>query len=233
MHRIHVLTISALLLLNCQTKSVDLILQPGFSLDSADKEIIIDLSNGLNFHSPYQIEAGIFGKYDSSKAIAVKQVAVTNDTLQQEKWLYVWRREWVNSQLFRSFGDSSVARGDFITGEKCVRIVNKYVYKYGSYSKIFQFANGKGRYGDVKLILDCILSGTAIEDRMGFKKEAGENWDFVKKNVLEFKSVTCWGAYYSFEYEFPQLQHPHVGFNAKRIGDSCEIISFKWVGAGN
>ena len=223
----------ALLILSCQANTVEFVLQPGFVIEKSDKKSILQIAKEVGFDSIYQIEIGIFGKYDSSRAIVVKQVAFANDTLQKEKWLYVWRREWTNSQFFRSFGDSSIIRGDFLTGKKCVRSVNKYVFKYGDRKKMFQFANSKGSFEDVKMILDCILSGTTIEDKMGFKEEAGKDWDYIKENVLEFKSVTFWGKHYSFEYEFPQLKHPCVGFNAKRNGDSCEIISFSWVGSCN
>jgi hypothetical protein len=187
----------------------------------------------MGFGSIYEVEIGVFGKYDSSIAAVAKQVAFVNDTLQQEKWLYLWKREWTRSQLFRSFGDSSYRSQSFVTGQKSIRNVKKFIYTAGNRKKVFQFTTSNGSYVDVKIILDCIQSGSAIEGRMGFKKEAGENWDFVKKNVLDFKSVMYWGKYYAFEYEFPQLQYPHVGFNAKRNGDSCEIISFNWIGSGN
>lgn len=220
------------LLTSCHSASVVWSFHDGCSLSNSEKSSVINLSKRIGFDSVYSVEVGVFNKYDSSVAVVAKQVDSRNDTLRQEKWLYIWKKEWMDSQLFRSFGDSTIGIGGFVSGETAVRVVDKYIYSYGSEKKMFRFATSRGKYSDVKVILDCIKNGVAIEQERKFREETEVPWAIIKNNLLDFTEITCWGSHYSFNYSFSNSSNSELVLEARRIEDNCEIIYAGPRGAG-
>lgn len=230
----NVIMFLCIITVNCISNTVVWQFQNEDSFSLVEKESLLKLIKKVpDFDKPYEITVGIIDKYGLNKAAIAKQIVRVNDTLLLEKWLYLWKREWTDSGVFRRFGDSTIQNRTFVTGPKCITKVEKYIYKHDRREKIFQFTASKGSYNDVKQILDCVLNETAILDSMIFKEETKETWKMVKENVLEFKSVMKWVKDYDFHYDIPKFKPSELQLIARLVGNTCLIYYAGPRGAGD
>jgi len=224
------LIIPMIFMLNCLADNVKLVLAPGFVITKQEMKCISELSIKLGFDSAYEIEASIFWKYDSSKAIAVKQVVLENDTIRKEKWLYLWRQDWTNSQLYRMICDSSHVCPPFVTGYKAIRTVNKYIYRHFDREKVFRLLE-PASYNDVRAILDCVLNDRVVIDstnwdnsyRRAWRERFKEKWEFFKINMLDFVSVMKLFEGYMFCFTIPEKNGWEFVVDVKRTPTGCEL----------
>lgn len=218
-------------LFSCRAGSVELSIAPGFGISKKEMKCIAELSGELGFDSAFEIQAGIFGKYDSSKAIAVKQIVEKNDTIRQEKWLYIWRREWTNSLFYSLIGDSSKICAPFVTGEKAIRHFKWHIYRHSGREKTFKL-HGDAIYSDVRAILDCVINGGVAVDSAGWertylvewRKRFEEKWNIYKRKILNFKSINHRNKCYTFCFDMTEKEHWEFVMSFERTENSCKLV---------
>jgi hypothetical protein len=212
---------------------INWIILKGFNLDTTERNKVIKLSNELGILNIYEIKAGQISHFYDDKGIIVKGIEFTGDTIQKEKWLYIWKNKTKHSgHFYQKYCDSTLLDAPFTTGLKNIAIEYRHVYRYGSQVKAFNLENGN--YKEVKFILDCILNGTAIEDSMEFKKETENIWKNIKLNLLKFINVHKWMKSYRFGYclsdsicfkpESANTENTDAAMEAIVVNKSCRIL---------
>jgi hypothetical protein len=196
----------------CISAEIDWVIFNGFDLTTNERNKILNISSKLGISNIYQIKSGPISHFDRDTAIIVKGVVSINDTMQIEKWLYIWRFCQIHrnlSYLPKHIIDSSVVDTPFYSGVKCIEFNHRYIYRHGSQSKIFELYNQN--YQDIKFCLDCILNGTASEDSMKWKSLTKDDWNKIKSNLLIFINVlSLHNNEYSFNYclSLPECNKP-------------------------
>jgi hypothetical protein len=214
--------------------------QKGFDLNRGECGIILHLAKKVGLKNIYQVKVGNVYHYENSYVVVVKGVVSTNDTLQKERWLYLWKKEWLKeSKLFKHFGDSSVVDSPFVTGHYSIQKANRFVYTYGNLRKLFCLELGS--YQEVKAILDCILGGNSLEDSIRFDETVvREMWNDAKKNILKFVVVDERGDHHYdflfkikdlgslYQYRLKKGLSPagYIGIGVKRIviNNKCRMV---------
>jgi hypothetical protein len=178
----------------------------GNQIDTVQRQKILNLADKLKIKNIYEIIIGPIDNFTSDEGIVVKGVETVKDTVQHEKWLYIWKiNQRIKGFNVRNYHDFSVADTPYCTGPRNIRNKIRHIYHYGNQSRVFDLENCN--YSEVKFILDCVSNGKAVEDSMKWKEEirVKENWNKIKSNLINFVNVYKFGNRYRFGYCF---SHP-------------------------
>jgi hypothetical protein len=190
-------------------------IQSGYELNTTERNTVLHLADTLGIRNIYSVQSGNLGVPGKYYGIVVKSIAFRFDTLEVEKWLYLWKKKWLKETYYQSrqIWDTSIVINNLYTGSKAIQEMNFYIYSLGNIRKRFHL-NDERQYIDIKRIIDCILSGKAIMNVNTYD-------DFSKLIFIDFSFVFKMGSVYNFE--FRQTKYSGISVHIKLENNECKV----------